>query len=123
MVKRACFICIALLVGLAAAGCIKSRMLIMSEPSGAEVTVNNEVKGTTPCVVPFDWYWYYDIALRKEGYEPLESRERLRAPIYFTIPLDLFWELMPFNIKDTHSFYYIMDRETAGEQRETTTQN
>lgn len=96
-------------------GCIKQRMIVMSDPPKAQLTVNHTSYGETPQEVPFLWYWYYDITLEKEGYKTLATRERIRAPIYFRMPFDLFWELLPVTVYDTREFYYILEKEETGE--------
>ena len=111
-------ICVSLIaLILAFSSCIKQRMIIMSDPPQAKVTVNRTSYGETTQEIPFLWYWFYDITLEKEGYKTIEKRERIRAPFYFWMPLDLFWELMPFNVYDTREFFYILEKEEPGEQK------
>jgi hypothetical protein len=93
---------------LVSTGCIRSKLNITSEPSGAAVTVNGETYGRTPVSVPFIWYWYYDVQLKSKGYETLNVRERMYAPPYFYIPLDLFFELLPFPVYDNRYRHYYM---------------
>lgn len=90
-------------------GCIRSKLNITSEPSGATVRMERENHGRTPASVPFIWYWYYEIELQKEGYETLKVRERLYAPPYFWIPFDLFFELLPFDVHDTRHRHYFLE--------------
>lgn len=87
-------------------GCIRSRMRITSEPAQADVFINDVHYGRTPVEVPFSWYWYYKVEARKDGYEPVEEIERLRAPIWMWIPFDLICEAMPFPIYDTKKLHY-----------------
>jgi hypothetical protein len=63
-------------------GCIRSRVVVTSQPSGADVTVNNVYRGRTPITIPFGWYWYYDFVIEKEGYEKTKVQEHFRAPLY-----------------------------------------
>ncbi|GAB4313699.1 MAG: hypothetical protein Kow0059_05010 [Candidatus Sumerlaeia bacterium] len=100
-------VCVGLVVlGLVSAGCIRSRMRITSVPSGADVYINDVHYGRTPLDVPFIWYWHYKVELRKPGYENHVALERLRAPVYLIMPLDLIWEAMPFPIYDTKKLHY-----------------
>ena len=96
-------------------GCIRSRVVVTSDPSGADVTMNNTYRGQTPITIPFAWYWYYDFELEKEGFKNLESRERFRTPVWFLIPFDLVMEAMPFNIYDTKRLHYALARAEPAE--------
>lgn len=98
------FVVICLTAG--CAGGIRSRAVITSDPSGATVFWRGEERGDTPIEIPFIWYWYYDIRIEKEGYQPLEAMERLRARPWFVFPLDLLMEIMPFPVSDTRRLHY-----------------
>ena len=87
-------------------GCIRSRVIVTSQPSGADITMNGVYRGQTPITIPFGWYWFYDFEVEKEGFQKLESRERFKAPVWFYIPFDLFLEAMPFRIYDTKRLNY-----------------
>lgn len=95
-------------VAMAGAGCIRSRVTITSDPPKAEVIFQGRNRGVTPLTIPFKWYWYYDIRLEKEGYEPLELIEHLRTPPWFITPLDLIAEILPFPISDHRYLYYVL---------------
>src|SRR5256885_962031 len=79
----------------ALSGCIRSRVMITSEPTGAEVVWRGKPYGATPITIPFIWYWYYDFTLEKPGYKPLDVVERFRTPPWFLMPLDLPMEMLP----------------------------
>ena len=100
--------CAVALAALGSAGCIRSRMVITTEPSGARVAVENEDRGNTPIDIPFIWYWHYKIDVEKEGYERLETFERFRTPPWFVFPLDLFWEVLPVPIPDVRKRHYVL---------------
>ncbi len=89
-------------------GCIRSRAVITSEPSGADVTMNGMYRGRTPVTIPFGWYWHYDFTLGKEGYQKLEARERFHAPVWCWIPMDLVMEIIPLNFYDTKRRNYVL---------------
>jgi hypothetical protein len=91
-----------------AVGCIRSRVEITSEPAAAEVSWRGKPYGATPITIPFIWYWHYDIALEKPGYQRLETDERLRTPPWFMLPLDLFMEAVPVPITDTRHRHYTL---------------
>lgn len=82
-------------------GCVRSKVRVTSEPSGAIITMNGVNLGTTPVEYPFTWYWYYDFAAEMEGYETASLRRRFHSPIYLMPGLDLIMELIPINIHDT----------------------
>jgi len=86
--------------------CIRSRVRITSEPSGAEVKFQGVYRGETPVTIPFIWYWYYDVDLAKEGYQPLHAVERFRTPPWFYFPFDFFADLLPIPISDTRTRHY-----------------
>ena len=83
-------------------------MTIRTEPPGASVYVNDELKGISPVTYDFSFYGWQRVTLRKEGFERLDERRLLNAPIYLWIPLDLFMELMPFPVTDAHTWSYAL---------------
>jgi hypothetical protein len=98
---------------LASTGCIRSRVHITSEPDGAEVIWRGQPYGATPITIPFNWYWYYSIALEKPGYDRLETLERFRTPPWFLMPLDLVMELVPIPIPDNRDRHYVLQPKAA----------
>lgn len=89
-------------------GCLRSRVVITSEPSDAEIVWRGEPYGATPVEIPFIWYWYYDYEISKPGYEKIEMIERFRTPPWAIFPLDLFLEILPVPITDTRRRHYIL---------------
>lgn len=100
---------------LPAAGCIRSRVTITSEPTGAEVMWRGKPYAATPVTIPFIWYWYYDFSLEKPGYKRLDVRERFRTPPWFIFPLDLFMEILPVPIPDKRERHYVLEPLPPGE--------
>ena len=90
-------------------GGIRSRLDISSEPTKATVFFDGEERGETPISIPFVWYWYHDIDLRKEGYQPLHENKRLRCKPWLIFPLDLIAEMMPFPIHGVRTFHYTLE--------------
>jgi hypothetical protein len=107
-VKKILGILLLCILLVAFSGCIRSRVIITSNPSGADVTFNRLYRGPTPIEIPIIWYWYYDIRLEKEGYKPLDAQERFHAPVWFYMPFDLFCEALPFRIYDTKHRHYVL---------------
>jgi len=83
-------------------------LTIQSEPAGALVYVNDALKGPTPLTYDFMWYGWHRVTLRKEGFERLDDRKELRAPVYLWIPFDLVMELLPFPIRDERTWSFTL---------------
>lgn len=77
------------LLAVASGGCMSRRVSITSEPSGASVTVNDVEIGRTPVEADFTFYGVYDVLVSKDGFEPLRTKARARAPLYEYPPVDL----------------------------------
>lgn len=101
-------------------GCVERALVITSEPNGAQVTVNQQWKGTTPYVLPFKHYGVYDIWIEHPGVEengrmvkfyPLHVGEPVRAPGYQVAGADFVSEvLLPTTLRDQHTLHYILER-------------
>ena len=89
-------------------GCVYRSLTIKTEPPGALVYVNDQLKGNSPVTYDFEWYGWHRLTLRKTGYERLDDRKQLRSPIYLWIPFDLVAELLPFRISDTRTWSYTL---------------
>ena len=98
----------AALLSLGLGGCIRSRVTITSDPPKAEVFFRGRPRGVTPITIPFIWYWHYDVALEKAGYERLEVVERFRTKPWFLMPLDLFAEMIPIPFPDDRYRHYVL---------------
>lgn len=92
----------AAVIAIAAGGCgVRSKVIVTSEPDGADVTMNGVNLGKTPVEAPFTWYWYYDFIAAKDGFQTVGVRRRFREPFYLFPPADLLMEAMPFPVRDT----------------------
>ena len=89
-------------------GCIHRSLTIKTDPPGATVYVNDQFRGESPVTYDFVWYGWHRVLVRKEGYERVEDRKELRAPIHFWIPADLVMELLPFTIRDVRTWSYAL---------------
>lgn len=89
-------------------GCLSRSLTIRTDPPGALVYINDALKGTSPVRYDFLWYGWHRIMIRKEGYERLEDRRQLRAPIYLWIPFDLAVEVLPFPVHDDRTWSYTL---------------
>ncbi len=98
---------------LAATGCVKRSLTITSDPPGALAYVNDQLKGPTPVTYDFVWYGWHRVMLRKDGYQRLDDRKMLRAPVHLWIPLDFVMELLPFQIRDRRTWAYRLTPSSA----------
>ena len=86
---------------IAGLGCGVQRTLVLeSEPPGALVYLNGEEVARTPAEVPLNWYGRYDVAVRKEGFETLQTERLVLAPWWQWPPIDLAAELLPIPLHD-----------------------
>ena len=97
----------ALPVGLLAVLCMgcaaKRELVILSEPSGAQVRRDNQVVGWTPYTTTFEAYGTRRVTLYREGYRSLSLLADLRPPWYGVFPFDIFSEiLIPVGWRDRH---------------------
>ena len=94
----------ALLVALLVLGaCVERRLLVRTDPPGAEVTVNGDRVGRSPVRLPFDHYGKFLVEVEKPGYEPAEKVVELRSPWYQKPGVDFFSDVLwPARIEDGH---------------------
>lgn len=76
------------MVALSLTGCVRRRLTVRSNPSGALVYVDNQKIGTTPCSVDFTYYGTREIRLVKSGFETLTVNQPIPTPWYQVPPLD-----------------------------------
>lgn len=75
-------------------GCVQRTIKIDSTPQGALVHLNDQEVGRTPLSVPFKFYGVYDVRLELDGYEPLWTKEKAKAPWWEAPGPDLFAEAL-----------------------------
>lgn len=117
---RIWFAAIVLTALAAFSGCVERALVITSEPTGADITVNQQWKGKTPYVLPFKHYGVYDIWIEHPGFEengkmvkfyPLHVGEPIKAPGYQYAGADFVSEvLLPTTLRDQHNLHYILER-------------
>ena len=93
---------------IATTGCVHRSLMIRTEPPGAQVYVNDDLKGLSPVSYDFLWYGWYRVTLRKDGYQRLDDRKELRSSPYLWIPFDLAAELLPLPIRDARTWSYTL---------------
>lgn len=90
----------AALVGLST-GCVDRRFVIESDPTNANVFVNNRYVGATPVNLQFVYYGKYRFVFDRDGYQRLTVEEDIAPPWYEWFPLDFISEnLIPYTIRD-----------------------
>jgi hypothetical protein len=89
-------------------GCVEQTLTVDSNPPGAVVYLNDQEVGRTPMTVDFKWHGWYDLVIRKEGYQTLKAQAPVIAPIWNWMPLDLFAELLPVRLKDAQHLHYTL---------------
>src|SRR4051794_24109096 len=95
--------------GLLVVGCgVRREMVIDSDPPGALVYLNHEEVGRTPLRHDFVWYGNYDVQLRKEGYQTVDTTQWVTAPWWQWPPFDLIAEITPGRPMDEHHLAYVM---------------
>jgi hypothetical protein len=105
--KRWCCALVATaLVASLATGCVRSKVVVTSDPPGADIHMNDIHLGRTPVEMPFTWYWYYDFKADLAGHEPAVRRERFKAPPYLWMGPDLLMEMLPFPVRDTRRVHF-----------------
>ena len=70
--------------------------------------LNHTLIGTSPASSDFQWYGWHRVTLRKDGYERVEDRKLLRAPVHLWVPFDLAMELLPLTVRDARTWDYVM---------------
>jgi PEGA domain-containing protein len=92
--------CLALLC-VVSTGCVRRRLTVRSNPPGAQVYVDNQEIGTTPCSASFIYYGTRTITVMKNGYRTEKIFQRLNPPWYEITPLDFVSEnLSPLETRD-----------------------
>jgi len=110
MKPRVVLLATALLLLAVAGGCVKRTLSINTQPPAALVYLNDQEVGRTPVTVPFTWYGDYDIVLRKQGYQTLQTHKRIHPPWYQLPPFDFAAEvLVPVTLHDRHELQYTLE--------------
>jgi hypothetical protein len=80
---------------------VRRRLTVRTSPPGAQVFVDDQEVGTTPCSASFVYYGTRKITLIKDGYRTETLYQKLSAPGYEIPPLDFVNEnLNPHEIRD-----------------------
>lgn len=104
--RKLIFVLLAMLALVVFPGAIRKVATITSEPSGAGVWINGVYRGKTPVEIPYNWNWYYDFTLKKDGFRDYCVRERFYAPARHWIPFDLVTEAVPVKSRESQWRHY-----------------
>ena len=99
-------------------GCVEREMTITTEPQGALVIISDLEVGRTPVTVPFTWYGDYEVIIRKDDYETINTHQQVYPPIYEIMPLDLLSSIAPWTFHDRRYFHYEMNKLELPEAKE-----
>jgi PEGA domain len=81
-------IAVALVALLSATGCVRRRLTVRTQPPGAQVFVDDQEIGTTPCSSSFVYYGTRKVTLIKDGYRTETLYQKMNPPWYQIPPLD-----------------------------------
>lgn len=91
-------------------GCVERRLMIRSEPAGADIVVNGRHVGIAPVNVPFDTYGTFEVMATHPGRKRLRTAVEARPPWWQYLPLDLLVEhVWPFTVQDEQEFTVALD--------------
>ncbi len=98
---------------IASAGCVTRSITVETNPSNAQVYIDDKLVGESPVTIPFTFYGTRKIMIEKRDddekltHERTTSFEKIKAPVYEIFPLDFFSELVwPGKLKDEHVLTY-----------------
>ena len=96
--------------GLLSVGCVRRTLTITTEPPHALVFLNDQEIGRSRVTTGFLWYGNYDVVIRKEGYETLQTHCEVNPPWYQVIPFDFFAEVLwPGQLHDQQSRHFVLE--------------
>lgn len=83
-----------LAVAICSTGCVRRRLTVRTFPPGAQVFVDDQEIGTTPCSASFVYYGTRKLTLIKDGYRTETLYQKINAPWYQIPPLDFVTETL-----------------------------
>jgi len=115
LVGTARLACVGLLLAasFATTGCVRRRLTVRTNPPGAQVFVDDQEIGVTPCSASFVYYGTRKITVMKDGYKTETLFQKLNPPWYEIPPLDFVSEnLVARELRDER----IVDMQLAPEE-------
>ncbi|MDX2147971.1 MAG: PEGA domain-containing protein [Planctomycetota bacterium] len=90
-------------------GCLERTIHITSDPPGALVWVNDIEVGYTPCETEFTYFGTYDVRVRLDGHEPLNTKAVAEQPMYEYPPFDLVATVAPADIETNIRWHFTLE--------------
>lgn len=94
-------------------GCVTRTIIVETNPSHANVYIDDEFAGESPIEIPFTYYGTRKITIEKRDadgkltHERITALEKIKTPVYEVFPLDFVSDvILPFDIKDNHILNY-----------------
>jgi len=110
MACRKLLLMILLLICLGLAGCVERRLTINTNPAGAQVLLNDEDVGISPVTTSFNWYGDYNVTIRKEGCQTLNTHRKLERPWHDYPPFDfILGVLYPGQIVNSYQWSFDLE--------------
>jgi hypothetical protein len=82
-------------------GCVRRRLTVRTTPPGAQVFIDDQEIGTTPCSASYVYYGTRKITLMKDGYRTETVFQKIPPPWYEISPLDFLAEnVYPLEVRD-----------------------
>jgi hypothetical protein len=91
-------------------GCVKRKIAITSNPSGALVWVNDREVGRTPIAFDFTYYGEYDIRLSLENHEPIMTSAWTQRPIWDAPFVDFVSDVAPVNLESNTLWHFDLEQ-------------
>lgn len=99
--------------------CVRRTIKITTEPPNARVFLNDQEVGRSEVTTDFLWYGDYDVTIRKEGFQTLQTNWNIKAPWYQWVPFDFFSEVLwPGQLHDQHARHFVLEPATTPTQDE-----
>ena len=89
---RSLLLILCLAACLFSSGCVRRRLTVRTFPAGAQVFVDDQEIGVTPCSASFVYYGTRKITVMKDGYRTETLFQKLNPPWYQIPPLDFVTE-------------------------------
>ncbi len=83
------------------------------------VELNDEEIGITPVTVAFNWYGDYNVRIRKEGYNAIDTCKVLEQPRKDKFPFDFYYEVLtPKRYVDEYEWCFELENYKAPDRGE-----
>lgn len=105
-ISRVAACCLLISAAAVVPGCLKRTIHVTTEPPGALVWLNDVEVGRTPLETDFTYYGLYSVRIRKEGFEPVVTTRRAKAPLYEWPVADLAAEAWPQTIETNIRWHF-----------------